>query len=144
VPSGRTDKIEELPGPIRSLLTSARRAVMTTVNDVGGPHAVPVVFAVMGDEIVSPIDHKPKTGQTLARVKNLNRDDRVTLLLDQWDEDWTKLAWCMVRGHATVDATPPIELMAAINSRYPQYAQDEVHDALIRIRPTKLSWWSWS
>jgi hypothetical protein len=39
---------------------------MTTVNQDGSPHAVPVVFGVVGDEIVSPIDHKPKIGRTLA------------------------------------------------------------------------------
>jgi hypothetical protein len=33
--------------------------------------------------------------------------------------------------------------MRAINARYPQYRSDEVHDALIRIRPTKLSWWTY-
>jgi PPOX class probable F420-dependent enzyme len=116
---------------------------MTTLNEDGSPHAVPVVFGVMGEEIVSPIDHKPKSGQTLIRVKNLARDDRLTLLLDLWDEDWTRLAWCMVRGRATVDAAASIELMEVINTRYPQYAHGEVHDALIRIRPTRFSWWTW-
>jgi PPOX class probable F420-dependent enzyme len=144
VPSGRTDRIGNLPGRLQELLGTTRRAVMTTIARDGSPHAVPVVFAVSGDEIVSPIDHKPKTGQTLARVKNLARDPRVTLLLDSWDEDWTKLVWVMIRGRAEVDETPSRELMRAINLRYQQYAPEEVHDALIRIKPTLLSWWSWS
>lgn len=117
---------------------------MTTVDPDGGPHAVPVVFARFGDEIVSPIDHKPKTGHILARVKNLQRDDRVTLLVDLWDEDWTRLVWLMIRGRAVVDAAPSAEVMRAINVRYPQYEIDEAHEALIRIHPNRLSWWSWS
>jgi PPOX class probable F420-dependent enzyme len=107
-------------------------------------HTVPVVFAVIGDEIVSPIDHKPKTGETLARVKNLARDRRVTFLVDKWDEDWTRLAWLMVQGTAVVDPDAPIEDMRAINTRYPQYAPDERHDALIRITPGRLIWWAWT
>jgi PPOX class probable F420-dependent enzyme len=144
MPSGRAERIDQLPERIRSVLSSARRGVMTTIEIDGSSHSVPVVFASVGDEIVSPIDHKPKTGRTLERVKNLRRDGRVTLLIDLWDEDWTKLLWLMIRGRADIDESPPTDLMRAINRRYQQYAPDEVHDALIRIEPTLLSWWSWS
>jgi PPOX class probable F420-dependent enzyme len=144
MPSGRAERINQLPERIRSVLTTARRGVMTTIGTDGSPHSVPVVFASVGDEIVSPIDHKPKTGRTLERVKNLRGDARLTLLVDLWDEDWTKLVWLMIRGRARVDEMAPLDLMRAINQRYPQYAPDEAHDALIRIEPTLLSWWSWS
>jgi PPOX class probable F420-dependent enzyme len=143
MPSGQGESLDGLPHDVGRLLETARRGVMTTVDPDGSPHAVPVVFAVFGDEIVSPIDHKPKTGKTLARVKNLQQDNRVTLLIDLWDEDWTKLAWLMVRGRAEVDTVPEVEAMRAINARYPQYEIDEVHDALIRIQPVRLSWWAW-
>ena len=144
MPSGRATSFDELPGRIVSLLDTARRAVMTTLAADGSPHSVPVVFARVGGEIVSPIDHKPKSGQILARVKNIGRDDRVTLLIDHWNEEWERLTWLMVRGRATVDADASDELMRAVNARYPQYEPDERHDALIRIGPTRLSWWSWS
>jgi PPOX class probable F420-dependent enzyme len=143
MPSGSADSLDELPARIRSLLDTARRAVMTTLGKES-PHAVPVVFAVVGNEIVSPIDHKPKSGRTLARVKNLERDNRVTLLVDDWDEDWSRLVWLMVQGTAVVDTEATIGEMRAINSRYPQYAADERHDALIRIAPGRLLWWAWS
>jgi PPOX class probable F420-dependent enzyme len=143
MPSGRAQSLDGLPRDVGGLLETTRRGVMTTVDPDGSPHAVPVVFALFGDEIVSPIDHKPKTGKTLARVRNLQRDNRVTLLIDAWEEDWTKLSWLMVRGKAEVDAAPGVDAMRAINARYPQYEIDEVHDALIRIQPVRLSWWAW-
>lgn len=142
--SGRAGRFDELPDHIRLLLDRVRRGVMSTVDPDGSAHSVPVVFALTGDEIISPIDHKPKTGVVMRRVRNLERDDRVTLLLDHYDEEWTRLAWLMVRGHATVEASASEDLMRALNARYDQYAPDERHDALIRIRPTRLSWWSWS
>ena len=117
---------------------------MTTIAADGSVHAVPVVFARVGEELVSPIDHKPKTGAVLARVKNLQRDDRVTVLIDHWDEDWKRLAWLMIRGRATVDGNAPVSMMRELNRRYPQYEPDERHDALIRIRPVLLSWWAWT
>jgi PPOX class probable F420-dependent enzyme len=144
MPSGRAASLTELPERIASLLDVERRGVMSTIAEDGSAHAVPVVFARLGDEIVSPIDHKPKSGEILGRVKNLGRDDRVTLLIDHYDEDWTSLAWLMVRGRATVDPDAPLDLMRELNHRYPQYEPDERHDALIRIQPVRLSWWSWS
>lgn len=144
MPSGRAISLDELPARIALLLTNARRAVMATVEPDGSPHAVPVVFARVGNEIVSPIDHKPKSGQVLRRVRNLERDDRVTLLIDLWDEDWTRLVWLMVRGHASVVPDADASLMRALNERYEQYEPDERHDALLRIQPTRLSWWSWT
>jgi PPOX class probable F420-dependent enzyme len=144
MPSGREDSLRGLPAQVRRLLDEGRRGVMTTLDLNGSAHSVPVVFAVVDDEIVSPIDHKPKTGQVLARVKNLRRDPRATLLVDHWDEDWTKLVWLMIRGTAVVDEQPPFDLMRAINARYPPYAADERHDALIRLQPSRLMWWSWS
>ena len=141
---GNAASLRELPEPILSLLETERRATMTTLVSDGSPHSVPVVFARVGAEIVSPIDHKPKSGQTLARVKNIGRDDRVTLLVDRWDEEWTRLRWLMVRGRASVDPEAPPALMRALNERYEQYDIDERHDAVIRIRPIRLSWWSWS
>jgi PPOX class probable F420-dependent enzyme len=141
--SGRGDVLADLPLSVRALLERTRRAVMTTLGPDGSPHSVPVVFATVADEIVSPIDHKPKTGRVLARVRNLERDDRVTLLVDRWEEDWTQLAWLMVRGRAVVDPNAPAEVLQSLNARYPQYAPDERHDAVIRIRPSRLLWWTW-
>jgi len=80
MPSGRADSLGELPSRMRSLLDGARRAVMSTAGE-DSIHSVPVVFAVVGNEIVSPIDHKPKSFKTLDRVRNLVRDDRVFLFV---------------------------------------------------------------
>ena len=116
---------------------------MSTTEPDGAVHSVPVVFAVAGNEIVSPIDHKPKSGRVMHRVKNLERDGRVTLLIDHWDEQWKRLSWLMIRGAAVLDRDYPDELLRAVNGRYPQYDEGEHHDALIRITPKSFVWWSW-
>ncbi len=144
MPSGRARTLGDLPDSVRALLERERRGVLTTIARDGSGHTVPMVFVVIGDELVSPIDHKPKTGRVLARVRNIERDARVTVLVDHWDEDWTRLAWVMVRAHAVIDADAPPEVVQSLNARYRQYAPDERPDALIRIRPTKLTWWTWT
>ena len=141
--SGFARAIGDLPEPVRALFERERRGVMTTLDPDGSGHSIPIGFVVVGDEIMSPIDHKPKSGRKLHRLSNIERDDRVTLLVDHWDEDWTRLAWVMVRANATVDAGVPPQVALALNERYPQYAADEVPDSWIRMRPTKLTWWTW-
>lgn len=143
--SGRCRRLSELPRDIANVLLGARRAVLTTLDREGRPHAVPVVFAVHEDALVTPIDRKPKTGAPLGRRLNIERDPRVTLLADRWSEDWVELAWVMVRGRASMH--PPSEMhaeLAAIVARYPQHRATLEGSEVIRIVPERISWWSWS
>jgi hypothetical protein len=89
------------------------------------------VFVVIDDEIVAPIDRKPKTGRVLARVRNIERDARAACVGDS-------AGACGDRFRRTP------EVVQSLNARYQQYAPDERPDALIRIRPTKLTWWTWT
>jgi PPOX class probable F420-dependent enzyme len=126
------------------VLEDARRAVLTTLDRDGYPHAVPVVYAVYGDDLVTPIDRKPKTGKTLGRRLNIERNPNVTLLADRWSEEWTGLAWVMVRGKASIQ--PPeasVAELEAIVARYPGYRDVIEASEVIRIAVERLSWWSW-
>jgi PPOX class probable F420-dependent enzyme len=143
--SGRCERIEDLPAAVAEVLHEARRAVMTTIDPHGAPHAVPVIFAVHEGDLVTPIDRKPKTGRTLGRRRNLEQDPRVTLLADRWSEEWTELAWVMVRGRASF--VPPERSgseVAAIIARHPRYRAELEDNEVIRIAPERISWWSWS
>ena len=141
--SGSVRAVGDLPERVHTLFERERRGVMTTLDPDGRGHSVPIGFVLIGDEIMSPIDHKPKSGRKLRRLSNIERDDRVTLLVDHWDEDWTRLSWVMVRAQAEVVAEAAPEVATTLNTRYPQYAPDELPDAWIRMRPTRLTWWSW-
>ena len=121
---------------------------MATIGEDGRPHVVPVVFAIRGDEIVSAIDHKPKRGVVMARVRNLARDPSVTLMIDRWDEDWDRLAWAMIRGRAEVVERDP-EGARLLVERYPQYRDPQYDetlpfDAFIVISPIDILWWTYS
>ena len=115
---------------------------MSTIGRDDVPHSVPVVFVVMGDEIVSPIDDKPKDGPELVRVHNIASRSATTLLVDHWNEDWTKLAWVMVRGSARIEACNAAE--GELRSRYPQYDDDMTPGTRsIVLTPRRITWWSW-
>ncbi|MFN2527049.1 MAG: pyridoxamine 5'-phosphate oxidase family protein [Actinomycetota bacterium] len=139
--SGSCASLDELPATVRGLIDEARRAVMATIAADGTPHAIPITYALRDGAFITPIDHKPKKGFKLARVRNIERDGRVTMLIDRWDEDWTRLVWVMVKGRAHVEPGPvvPAELIA----RHEQY-RDLMEDALIVIEPSRILWWSWT
>ena len=52
----------------------------------GAPDLVPACFAIVDDWLAIPVDSvKPKGSTALGRIRNLERDPRATLLVEQWD-----------------------------------------------------------
>ena len=103
---------------------------------------MPVCFAVRGDDLVTAIDQKPKRiDRETARVANVRNDGRATLLIDRWDEDWTRLGWVMIRAAAALE--PPGSASAQLLGRYPQYRDDPPGGPVIALRPRRISWWLW-
>lgn len=118
---------------------------LATLDADGRPNLVPVVYARIGEELWSPIDGKPKRGGELARVRNIRRDPRVTLLIDHWSEDWQRLWWLRIRGEARVEpASSAPAALAALTAKYPQYATvptSDGSDRLLAIRiDSQTSW----
>jgi PPOX class probable F420-dependent enzyme len=145
MPSGSVDRLTELPLEIKEVIASERRAVLTTADGEGRPHAVPVVFAIHDDHVLTPIDRKPKTTRSLGRRKNIEQNPHVALLIDRWSEEWTGLAWVMIRGTASVQpASESTEEIETIIARYRQYRDTIEGSEIIRIVPWRISWWSWS
>jgi PPOX class probable F420-dependent enzyme len=115
----------------RAFLESARRAVMATIAPDGHPRLVPICFVLAGEPPVlyTPIDDKPKRDDdplALARVRDIAADPRVTILVDRWDEDWTRLAWLRAEGRATLlepgaGHGEHSAAMAALRVKYVQY-----------------------
>ena len=105
---------------MRRRFAHARVARLATVNPNGTPHLVPICFALVGDRVVTVVDHKPKTTTNLRRLTNVRANPAVTLLVDHWDEDWSNLWWIRVDGRAFVaerdaDVDP---LLPELHSKY--------------------------
>ncbi len=120
-----------------SLLRGARHGVLATVHAERGVDAVPVVFAVDGERIVVPVDTvKAKSTTHLQRVANLADDPRCALLVDHYDEDWSKLWWVRVHGTATVvDGRDPAL------TRFPQYREEGAVAATIVLTADAVTGW---
>lgn len=120
-----------------------------TIGPDGRPRPVPICHALVADAIVTPIDEKPKRStdpMSLARVRDVARDSRVALLVDHWDEAWSRLAWLRIEGTARIvrpGAVGHAAGLAALRARYPQYASMRLElRPLIVVAPTRAVHWA--
>jgi len=106
------------------------------------PRIVPVTFAVVGSAIVHAVDHKPKATRALARVEDIRRDPRASLLVDHYDEDWSQLWWVRADGTArALDATEATEAIDALVDKYPQYAERRPDGPVVVLDVQRISGW---
>jgi len=106
----------------RRRFAAARVARLATVRADGRPHLVPVVMAVEGDRIYTVVDAKPKRSARLQRLRNVEANPSVSLLVDQYDEDWDTIWWVRADGTARVVETGPEREHAIdlLSEKYPQ------------------------
>jgi PPOX class probable F420-dependent enzyme len=149
-----TETADRLAGDVLAFVAAARRATLATIAPDGHPRLVPVCFVVLespggpGPRIFSPLDEKPKRvadPMALARVRDLSDRPTVALLVDRWDEDWTRLAWVRIDGHAdllALDASEHAAARAALRAKHPQYRDHALDQRpLVRIAVARVTWW---
>jgi len=103
---------------------------------------VPVTYAVHGDELFIGVDQKPKTTTALKRLRNIAGNERVAVLVDEYEEDWTHLWWVRVDGVARVVASDAAAV-AVLVAKYPQYEVDPPRGPVIAIRAEGWSGWTY-
>ena len=129
----------------RDRFGKARVGRLATITVAGSPHLVPVVFVLLGDNVWTAVDAKPKSTRSLRRLANIESDPRVSMLVDQYEDDWSALWWVRVDGDATVvpvDAEDGRLALSALATKYPQYVVQPPPGPLVRIKVR--SWTSWS
>lgn len=110
----------------RADVAATRHGVLGTIAPSGWARLVPCVYALLGEQVVGAVDHKPKVTTRLARLADIERTGQATLLVEHYEEDWERLWWVRVSGPARV--LPPgnhacDEVIAALAAKYEQYAE---------------------
>lgn len=134
--------LETLPEWARELLAAARVARLAYVDDRDRPRVLPVTFAVAGDAVWSAIDEKPKRTAEPARLRYLARRPEAALLVDVYDDDWSRLAWLQLMGRidvAPIAGSP--EAMAALAAKYEPYAERTPPGPLLRLSVERALHW---
>jgi PPOX class probable F420-dependent enzyme len=134
--------LDGLPDWARALVDRERVARLAFADDEEHPRVLPVTFAVSGDAVWSAIDDKPKRVAEPARVRWLRRRPEAALLVDSYDDDWSRLAWVQLLGRVEVlgieDAR---EAIAALAAKYEPYAERTPPGPLLRLTVERALHW---
>lgn len=128
------------------LVQNARVARFATADSSGAPHLIPICFVYDGTAFYSVLDQKPKrTSVTrLRRVRNILENPQVALVIDSYEEDWSRLWYILVTGAAEI-LEPGLEqsqAVAMLREKYPQYRDMDLEDApVIKISPDRAVSW---
>src|SRR5919202_1444898 len=139
---------------IKTIISKAKVARLATVDIKCAPYLVPVVFVLDNDNdyYFIPIDEKTKRSrpENLKRVRNIQENPNVALLIDDYNEDWTKLYFVMIQGKGSILGGKKLEqneiplsekAHKLLHSKYPQYQKISVGDYLIMIIPQQVIAW---
>jgi PPOX class probable F420-dependent enzyme len=132
----------------RFLMKHTFTAKLATVKEDGSPHVVPIWFIIddnannkktLGDIILT-------TGNTSVKAKNIRRDNRVSISIDDQKPPFTFVA---IHGTAKIQKTKKKELLTWATRIAERYMGKEnakkygklngsIGAALVRIKPSKI------
>jgi PPOX class probable F420-dependent enzyme len=138
--------VGETPSPValRERVAGVPVARLATVRPDGRPHIVPICFALAEQVLYTAIDQKPKRSSRLVRLENVEANPRVAVLVDHYDDDWSRLWWVRLDGRARVlaDGAERTRALALLADRYPQYSREAPAGPVIAI--DVRTWHSWA
>lgn len=130
-----------------ALFAQSPVAMLATVGPDGAPHIVPVVFAVNTDReqpvIYTAVDAKRKSTKRLQRLTNIEANPRVSVLVDNYDEDWTQLWWVRADGVAEIhhSGDEMASGYALLRRKYVQYQRLALDGPVVTITVGRWSAW---
>lgn len=134
----------ELSAAARAFVEQSRVGHLATTGADGTPHVVPVCFVLAGGCVYSVVDEKPKRTTRLQRLRNIEARPRAALVIDRYNEDWSRLAWVMLRGPASVleNGDEHAAALDALRAKYAQYREMGLAGRpMIRLEPERVNEW---
>ena len=137
---------------VKTIIDKARVARLATVDSECKPHLIPVVFVFDNYCYFIPIDEKTKQSrpEKLKRAKNIQQNSNVTLLIDDYNENWRKLYFIMIQGKASIIGGKKLEqnellllekAHKLLSDKYLQYQKIGIGEYVIMIIPQKVITW---
>jgi PPOX class probable F420-dependent enzyme len=129
---------------MRSRFAAASVARLATAGADGRPHIVPVCFVLAGQTIYFAIDSKPKRTTNLKRLRNIASNPSVSMLVDHYEDDWSRLWWVRVDGDARVVTDNGVSQKALhlLAARYSQYRVNAPAGPVVAVAIGAVTGWS--
>jgi PPOX class probable F420-dependent enzyme len=130
----------------RQFLSAQRVGRLATADEQAIPHVVPICFVLSGSTLYSAIDDKPKKEprRPLKRLRNIEANPNVSIVIDRYDEDWTLLGWVLLWGRAEIliVGSERDRAQELLRGRYPQYRTMQISGyPVIAVRIERTASW---
>jgi PPOX class probable F420-dependent enzyme len=126
-------------------IRDARVGRLATAGAGAEPHVIPCVYVLLEGALYSVVDEKPKSGRRLLRLRNIDATGRAALVVDHYDEDWSQLAYVLIRGPAgTITSDDPryAPALDALRAKYPQYREMSLEDSeMVALEAERWAAW---
>jgi PPOX class probable F420-dependent enzyme len=138
----------EIDDGTQQFIREHRVARLATADGDGLPSVIPICYVFDGAAIYSPIDEKPKSvdARRLKRVRNIEANPHVSLVIDDYSDDWSELVYVQVSGLADVMAPGDAEHARAVRllrEKYPQYLTMAIEERpIIKVTPARVKRWA--
>ena len=131
-----------------SFIKSHRVARLATSDRCGLPLVIPICYVFDGKYIYTPLDKKSKRVpvKELKRIRNIAENPNISLVIDDYNEDWSRLRYIIIKGKASViyRGKKYIESLRMLSEKYMQYREMnliELNLPVIRIVPNRIISW---
>ena len=137
----------EIDTSTQQFIREHRVARLATADGDGRPSVIPICYVLDGGTIYSPIDEKPKSvaARRLKRVRNIEANPHVSLVIDDYSDDWNQLGYVLIGGTAEVISAGAEHARAVqlLREKYPQYLAMAIEERpIIRITPMQIKRWA--
>ena len=124
-------------------LGEARVGRLATADSEATPHVVPFVFALDGETLYWTVDEKPKRSNDLKRLANIRGNPHVEVVVDSYDEDWTRLWWVRASGRARIldPGDEQERALSLLSGKYDQYLTASPGGPVVAIDLDRVSGW---
>ncbi len=127
-------------------LQKQRLGHLATVDALGRPVVVPFCFVYDGKAFYSSIDEKPKkvSPEKLRRAQNIRANPEVALVIDRYEEDWSRLRFVLIRGRARIlySGKEHARAIALLRKKYAQYRRMRIEGRpVLKIVPWRIFRW---
>jgi PPOX class probable F420-dependent enzyme len=120
-----------------------RVARLATADVDGAPHLLPLCFVATADTVYFS-NGAERTRGSLKRVRNVEANPQVAVLVDHYREDWERIAYLLVHGRAELLREGPehAEAARAFWERYPQMTDWPLLEwSVLAVRAERIVEW---
>ena len=131
-----------------NFIKSHRVARLATFDKYGISLVIPICYVFNGKYIYTPLDKKPKQVpvKELKRVRNIVENPNISLVIDDYYEDWSRLCFIIIKGKASLiyRGKEYLESLRMLSGKYIQYREMNLMDLklpVIKIVPNRIISW---